>query len=112
MKSLVSTLQTIYEAFDSIESLNLYHYQKPANASAPYMVWAEDGEEESFHTGNHKSEQVIGGTCDFYTQTEYDPLIDSIQECLNAIEVGWYLENVLYEDETKLIHYHWRWEVV
>lgn len=113
MKSLVTTLESIYSAFDSIQNLNVYHYLKPAKATAPYMVWAEDGEEGSFHTDNHKSEQVIGGTCDFFTQTEFDGLIDSIQDCLNDVEgLGWKLESVDYEDETKLIHYHWRWEVV
>ena len=37
-------LKQIGEALDSIEGVNAYHYWRP-QMQAPYIVWAEDGEE-------------------------------------------------------------------
>lgn len=50
----------------------------------------------------------IDVTVDYYTATEYDPTIDKIQNALNLAYGSWTLENVLYEDETALIHYQWQ----
>ena len=88
-----------------------YHYEKPAGTRAPYVVWAEDGEPGGFSGNNKKGEQAIGGTLDFYTLTEFDPLVDALQTVLESQFGGsWVLESVQYEDETKLIHYGWAWE--
>ena len=111
MKSLNETLRTVYEALVSIEGAKVYHYEKPAAVKAPYIIWAENGEDGSFHANNRKNEQVVTGAVDLYTLTEFDPLIDSIQEALNGV-CAWNLAAVLYEDETKLIHYSWDFEVV
>lgn len=67
----------------------------------------------SFHADNRKQEQQISGTVDCFTQIEYDPLLDEIQEALDATEnVAWMLESVQYEDETKYIHYEWAFRVI
>lgn len=110
MKSLNDTLKTIYEALCGIQGANVFHYEKPAAVKAPYIVWAEDGEGESFHTNNHKAEQVISGSVDLYTLEEFDDLVDDIQEALDEV-CAWRLDAVQYEDETKLIHYSWNFEV-
>jgi hypothetical protein len=75
-------------------------------------VWAETGESDSFNADNGKKEQVIEGTMDFYTETEFDPLFDEIQSVLDEMCCGWVLDSVQYEDSTKLIHYTWNWEMV
>lgn len=89
---------------------NCYHYWRPVK-NLPCLMWAEMGEDNSFDADNHKAEQNIIGTCDFYTKTEFDPLIDEIQETLNEMGVEWMLSSVQYEDETKTIHYEWTWGV-
>lgn len=106
-----STLQRLADALTSIEGLKVYHYWRP-QLPAPFCVWQEDGEGNSAWGGNHKFEQVITGTVDYFTRTEFDPIVDSIQNAMNGIEVmGWSLNSVQYEDETNLIHFEWRFEI-
>lgn len=107
---MMSKLLKIRDALNSIEGLKVYHYWRP-RLEAPFCVWAEEGEGDSIWTNNHKQEQVITGTIDYFTLTEYDPMVDAIQEQLNQIEtLGWNLSAVLYETDTNLIHYSWDWE--
>lgn len=117
MTSLVERLKTIGERFGLIGTTDpehpatVHHYEKPATVRAPYLVWAEGGEPAGFSGDSQKGEQAIGGTLDLYTLTEFDQLIDEAQDALAELfGSSWVLEDVLYEDETKLIHYAWRWE--
>lgn len=107
MMSITETLNEFYKIFYNLPC-TVTHYTR-AKAAPPFLIWAEEGEEESVNSDNHKSEQQITGTVNFYTKTEFDPLIDMIQTILNDNAVGWMLEAVMYEDETALIHYSWRW---
>ena len=109
MLSLQSKLYQIGAKLATVTT-NCWHYWRPVTA-VPCLMWAESGEEDSFNSDNHKTEQNISGTCDFYTKTEFDPLIDEIQEALDEMGLAWSLNSVQYEDETKMIHYEWRWEV-
>lgn len=91
-------------------SNNVYHYYRPANYAVPYIVWAEDGEDGSFHAGNKKAEQTIHGTIEVYTQTEFDALLDWVQDALLQLDgCGWILQAAQYEEETNLIHYTYEW---
>lgn len=90
---------------------NCYHYYRPVQ-KFPAIIWAETGEENSFHSDNSKSEQRIIGTVDCFTRTEFDGLLDDIQSAFNALGLTWKLTTVQYETETKLIHYTWDWGVV
>lgn len=110
MKSLTLQLKEICDALVAVTS-KTYHYEKPAAVKAPYIVWAELGEDTSFHSDNMKVEQQVVGYVEYFTQTEYDTTIDAIQEALNSV-CAWALDSVLYEDETKLIHYVWAFKVI
>jgi hypothetical protein len=117
MRLLTDRLRHIAERFGLIGTTDpehpatVHHYEKPATVRAPYLVWAEGGEPAGFSGDSRKGEQAIGGTLDLYTLAEFDPLIDEAQDALTALfGSSWALEDVLYEDETKLIHYAWRWE--
>lgn len=114
MRSLQRNLKTIRDALnDTSAKGRVYHYTRPADTTSAWIVWQEDGENQSFNTDNQKKEQQIHGTIDCYSLTEYDPLFDEIQEALNALEnVGWNLMSVQYEDETNLIHYEWEFNIV
>ena len=104
-------LSKIKDALTSIDNLKVYHYWRP-RLQAPYLIWAEEGEGDSLWTSNHLQEQIITGTVDYFTKTELDPIVDTIQEKLNGVEsLGWNLEAVQYEDETNLIHYSWHFEI-
>lgn len=105
-------IQKIRDALTSIDGLTVYHYWHPRK-TIPYCIWQEDGEGDSLHTNNHKSEQVITGTIDYFTQTEYDENFEKIQDALNNLEnCGWSLNSVQFEDETNLIHYEWNFQII
>ena len=107
--SLQSKLYQLGTAFSTLTD-NVYHYWRPVK-TAPCIIWAESGEENSFHANNRKKEQNIIGTVDLFTKTEFDTLVDSVQETLENLGVTWSLDAVQYEDETNLIHYTWNWGV-
>lgn len=106
--TLQNKLRSLYEPFLALDC-DVRHYTR--QSVFPYVVWAEDGEDNSFHSNNHKTEQQITGTVDYFTKTEFDPIVDDIQEILDAEGIGWFLSAVQYEDETNLIHYTWRWSL-
>lgn len=111
MQSLQNKLMRVRDALVSVTA-NTYHYRRPSTVQKEYIVWAEDSEDASFNADNRKAEQQIHGTIDYFTQTEFDPLIDGIQDSLDDARVSFRLNAVDYEDDTKLIHYEWEFWVV
>ena len=105
--TLQDKLKKLYEPFLNL-GCDVFHFTR-GDTRAPYVVWSETGEESSFHANDRKQEQQLTGFVDFYTLTEFDPIAGDIQEVLNSEEIGWTLSSVLYEEETNLIHYQWRW---
>lgn len=105
--SLITKSKIIRDALKGINGLKAYHLEKPASVNAPYAIWQEDSEGQSLYTNNSKAEQVLIVTIDYFTKTEYDTMIDSIQDALNTAQVSWKLDSFQYEDETKLLYYEW-----
>jgi len=91
-------------------TINIGHYEYLGHADQ-YVVWSEDGESTSTYHDNGKYIQVITGTIDLFTKTEFDTLVDQIQNSLSDAGISYALESVQYEDETQYIHYEWRFEV-
>lgn len=109
MTSLQAKLRQIGVALAGVTQ-KTYHYWRPVK-DVPCLIWAESGEEDSFHSNNRKSEQRIIGTVHMFTKTEFDTLLDDVQEALEGLGLTWSLESVQFEDETNLIHYEWSWGV-
>ena len=108
---MMSKLKKIRDALTGIENLNVNHYWR-SGLQPPYCIWAEDDEGVSLVSDNRKAEQVISGTVDYFTKTEYDPMVEKIQNALDEVDtVSWRLSSTQYEDETMLIHYEWTFEV-
>ena len=108
MTALTEKLRRIHDELNKIEATSFYHYRRPEKVKAEYGIWAEDGEQTSFNGDNRKLEQQIHGTVDYFTLTEFNPVLDEIQEALQRVAPGaWTLLSVQYEDETNLIHYEW-----
>ncbi len=116
MMSLQDKLRGVLDALLTVTdgtggNVPCYHYRRTKGPVAGYIVWAEDSETDSFNGDNRKAEQQIHGTVDYYTLTEFDSVVDSIQEALEAGVIGFRLNSVQYEDDTKLIHYEWEFWV-
>lgn len=89
----------------------VFHYHA-YQQSDKYIVWAEDGEADSTSGDNKKIDQVLQGTIDYFTKTEFDPNFDLIQNKLNSAEISWRLNSIQYEEDTGYIHYEWVWELI
>lgn len=87
----------------------IVHYWHPV-ADAPYLIWYERSESDSFEADNRKAEMVLTVNIEYFTRTEYDPMVDSINDFLTTKGL-WRLDGVLYENDTNLIHYSWTVEV-
>lgn len=109
MKSLIKKIQKIRDALNCV-SADVYHYEA-ANKKDQYIVWSEDGEGNSLYADNGIDEQVITGTIDLFTKTEYDEIIDNIQNALEQNLISFQLYDVSYETDTEYIHYQWKFEV-
>ncbi len=91
--------------------LDVFHYKAWAKPDK-YIVWAEDTQADANYADNHMTDQVIQGTIDYFTKTEFDSNFDLIQNKLNSIDIAWKLSSIQYEEETGYIHYEWIWEMV
>lgn len=92
---------------------NCWHYWR-SNQTPPFCAWQEDRESSAFSGDNAKGEQEIEGVVEYYTPTEYDPVIDELQTAFTGMKTevhsfGWRLDAVQYEEESGLIHYSWVW---
>lgn len=90
--------------------VSVFHFRR-SKMSPPYVVWQEEGEGESFLAENGRAEPVIAGSLDYYTKTEYDPVVEQINLLLEQVADAWELVTALYEEETHLMHYSWDWEL-
>ena len=111
---MLSKLKIIPEILSVIIPGNVYHYEA-FKAYDKYIVWAEDSEGESLEADNHKAEQSIQGTIDYFTKEDMDENVDKIQAALVANRISFYLNSVQYESPDEgyagYIHYEWVWEV-
>ena len=103
-------LETLWAALAALTD-RAYHYVAKPNSEPPYIVWAEDGDNDLM-AGNVHAERCLTGTVDLYTRMDGDPLFTAIPAALEGIGAAYYLNSVQYEEETGLIHYEWVWEVV
>lgn len=107
MRSLQNRLKAFGAKLAGVTGAKTYHYHAPNRPKAPYTVWAEDGEGDgSFSADTLKAEQNIHIYVDYFTLTEFDQVVDDIQDLL-CESPEWRLNDVMHEDETNLIHYAW-----
>lgn len=86
------------------------HYEALEKPDA-YIVWAEDNQGAAQWADGRMKNQVIQGAIHYFTKTEYDPMVEEIQNALNGDHVSFRLNSIQYEDDTKYIHYEWIFEV-
>lgn len=106
---MLSQLEKVKDALLTVTD-NVGHYEALTKTDQ-YIVWAEDKEGSSVEGDNHKLEQSIQGTIDYYTKNEDDANVEAIQTALKTARIAFYLNSVQYEDETQYIHHEWVFEV-
>lgn len=112
MTSIQSRLEPIGEMLAGITDYAYHYWRSTPKGVTQYIIWAEDEEATSINGNNAKLQQGIHGTIDYFTKTEYDSVVDSIQEGLEGLEnVGWRLNSTQFEEETNFIHHEWEFWV-
>lgn len=112
MISLQNKLEPIGQMLASISDYSYHYWRSAPKGVKAYIIWAEDEEAASLNGDNHKREQGLHGTIDYFTKTEFDAVVDSIQDGLDGLEnVSWRLNSVQYEDDTTFIHHEWEFWV-
>jgi len=106
------TFELFKEAILEVDCDYITRHCAADDATPPYIVWAESMEAESFYGDGGKIYQAIQGTVDLYSKDPDDPLEKEIKSTFNAHEIGFYLNDVLYERDTKLIHHEWVFTIV
>ena len=89
---------------------NVGHYEAREKTDA-YIVWAEDGQADSVWADGRMQEQAVEGTVDYFTKTENDTSVQSIQNALNDAGVSFRLNSIQHETDTGYIHYEWTFVV-
>lgn len=77
----------------------------------PYIVWSEDMQSGALHGDGVMVNQTIQGTIDLFSKTAGDPYIGKIQKALNDAGIGFRLNSVQFEEDTRLIHHEWVFEI-
>lgn len=118
MLSMQNKLYNFYMALTDLEELGckVYHDDAVSRSAFPYLVWSEQAEDESFNADGKKQNQAIMGIVNYYTMTEFDPIVDAIQNVLNDVEgLTWSLDSrTPYDptfDDNNVMSYSWTWRL-
>lgn len=111
MESLQSKLENIGEVLAKLETkgVKVSHYRRKM-MPPPWICWMETGTHDMY-ADNGIEEQAISGRIYAYTQTEFDPILDRVQEVLENLEnCAFRLRDVDYDAENNVISYEWEFE--
>lgn len=101
----ISALAAIFGGIDA--DAPVYHYWR-FGEDPPYVVWYEAPPTMLFADGS-SAETAPTGFVHLFTQAEGDPTADAITAAMDAAHMTWYVSDVQYEDESKLVHITWGW---
>lgn len=107
--TLIEALNKLKTALLTVTS-NAGHYEA-FEKTDKYIVYAEDGQADAIHGNNRMQAQVLTGTVDYFTRTEYDANVLAIQKAMSDAGIPWRLNSVQYEPNTGYIHWEWVWEM-
>lgn len=89
----------------------VYRYTAISSPTFPYIVWAEDSQSDSLHGDGIMINQTIEGTIDLFSKTADSPMVGQIQKALNDAGICFRLNSIQYEQDTKIIHHEWVWNI-
>lgn len=104
------TLDSVKTALLTVTQ-RVYRYTAISSPTFPYIVWAEDGQSDSLHGDGVMINQTIEGTIDLFSKIPDDPMIGQIQSALNDAGIGFRLNAVQFEQDTRVIHHEWVWNI-
>ena len=98
----------------SAHKLKFAHYAWASAPSGDYGVYGQDGTDQ-FQANNRFGEVAGTGWVDWYTRTDDEVAKNAIEDCFKTLQdtntFAWYLNTIIYEDNTHFLHYEWIVEV-
>lgn len=82
--------------------------------SAPgtdYGIVTIDGQAESVWADNAMQEQAITGTVHLFTRDDGKMQMKAVQNAMNRAGVSWRLDSRQFEEDTRLTHWAWGFEL-
>ena len=86
------------------------HYAWATRPDGDYGVWGEDSSKSLWADGR-MSERIAQGTVDLFADDDEGFSKELVERALDSIGCSWYLNSIQYEDDTRLLHYEWVFEV-
>lgn len=78
-----------------------------------YMVITLDGEGDTVYANDKMEHQAPRGTIDLYSKSNDRSKMLAVQNVLNNFEgCAWYLNTIMYEDDTQLLHWEFAFDLV
>lgn len=105
------SVQTIRDVLVSVVGQQVGHYKADKSWRGRRAVFGETGAPMSGDADDAADTLVLSGEIYYYTDTEYDPLVDALCNALSAAEVSWSIVGIGYDEEMDEISYQIHWEV-
>lgn len=86
------------------------HYAWSTRPSGDYGVWGEDSS-TTLWAGNKMCERSTQGTVDLFADDDGGFAKELVESALANVGCSWYLNSTQYEEDTRLLHYEWVFEV-
>ena len=85
---------------------DVYHTYRPEGSPERYIIWQEEGEENTHHSNDRKSEFKMNFSIELYTKDEYDRLIDAVYTALDQKADGFPYDGITPDLEQKDPYFH------
>lgn len=104
---MIACVQRLSNALDTT-GYKFAHFLWSHAPSGDWGVYSEDGAETFFADGRNASSRLTGSV-DYYTRSDAEEVKTKIETALKTSGLAWWLESIQYENDTRFIHYEWRW---
>jgi hypothetical protein len=87
----------------------LYAWQQ-SPAEEAWGTVTVDGEAAAIWGDGHQQAQALEGSVHLFVRTLTSGAPAGVQAAFDVLGISWRLDDVLYEQETRLLHYVWTWQ--
>lgn len=104
------TLDSVKTALLTVTQ-RVYRYTAISTPIFPYIIYADEMESGSLSGDGRKIGRTLEGSIDLYSKRPDDPFINAIEKALNDAGICFRLNSIQYEQDTKIIHHEWVWNI-
>lgn len=104
--SLLDLRDALLDVMDDV-----YHFQAPADKPERYIVWGEDGGDDTIAADDRNETIALRGRLYYYTAKEFDPVFDEICDALSEVGAAWSIGQIGYDDTNNRFAYELTWRI-